>query len=133
MFGFALVAVAAQAGNVSYTYDVGGRLLAAYDGNGNLTNYQYDRADNIIAILTSSASSEAVFGYSPDHGAAGTNVTIYGNDFGSSPTVTFNGASASVVSSNGSQIVVTLQSPSTGPVVVTSSTGSATGPIFFVP
>lgn len=127
----------AEAGTVSYVYDAGGRLLAAFDGNGKVTNYQYDVADNITAMITGSANVEAVFGYSPDHATCnGTcpNITIFGNDFGSNVSVFFNGSNAIVVSSTPSQIVATLASnATTGAVTVSSSTGRATGPTFFVP
>jgi len=123
--------IPSEANNVSYTYDAGGRLLAAFDGNGNVANYQYDQASNLTAIVTGSASSEYVFGYSPDTGSSGTQVTIYGNNFGSNPTVTFNGAGASVISSSATQIVVTAPSSTSGTVSVTTSTGTATGPEFY--
>jgi YD repeat-containing protein len=102
-----------EAGNVSYTYHAGGRLLAAYDGNGNVANYQYDPLGNLTAIVKSSASSMLVFGYSPD-GYTTHPITIYGNNFSSTPsqiTVTICGSNATVISSTTTQIVSHHQAP----------------------
>jgi YD repeat-containing protein len=125
----------AYAGTPSFVYDNGDRLLAAFNGNGNVSNYQYDRVGNVTAIVTSSTSSVAVFGYSPDHGAAGTQVTIFGNNF--SPTaslnvVTFGGNAAGVISSTSTTIVATAPTINGGNsnVTVTCPLGTATGPPF---
>jgi YD repeat-containing protein len=124
-----------EANNVSYTYDAGGRLLAAYDGNGNVANYQYDQLGNLTAIVKSSASSVLVFGYSPDNAISivVSNITIYGNNFSataSQNTVTIGGKSATIVSSTTTQIVATLPSGISLPaaITVTSPAGTGTGP-----
>jgi YD repeat-containing protein len=125
----------AHAGTPSFVYDNGSRLLAAFDGNGNVANYQYDLVGNITAIVRSSASAIAVFGYSPDHGAAGTQVTIFGNNFCTTPTVKFGSASASVVSSTSTTILATAPTLVGGAnaVSVTCSAVTATGPGFIQP
>ena len=141
VFFLLIVATRIEAGNVSYVYDNGDRLLAAYDGNGNVANYQYDKAGNIIGIVKSSASSVAVFGYSPDHAPEQPpiQITIFGNNFSTTPsqnTVTIGSRNFTVVSSTLTQIVATLPSSggfSTGPITVTTPYGSASGPNFFVP
>lgn len=133
------LAGAARAGNVSYVYDQGDRLLAAFDGNGNYANYQYDKAGNITAIVKGGTSGVAVFGYSPDHGLGGTQVTIYGLNFSptaSQNTVQFGSTAATVISATATTIVATMpggSQVSTSPVTVTSPSGAATGPVFFVP
>jgi YD repeat-containing protein len=138
IFGLlAAMAMRAEAGNILYVYDNGDRLLAAFDGNGNVANYQYDRVGNITAIVRSSISAVAVFGYSPDHAVFGTQVTIFGNNFSTTPsqnTVKFGTASASVVSSTATTIVATVPTI-IGPagVTVTCPAGTATGPYFFQP
>jgi YD repeat-containing protein len=123
-----------EAGTVSYVYDNGNRLLAAFDGNGNVANYQYDRVGNITAIVSGSASSVAVFGYSPDN-STGAQVTIFGNNFSataSQDTVTFGGTAASVVSATTTTIVVSPPSIRDAvAVTVTCPAGSATGPDFY--
>jgi YD repeat-containing protein len=128
----------AYAGTPSFVYDNGDRLLAAFDGNGNVANYQYDKAGNITAIVTGSASAVAVFGYSPDHGAGDNfQVTIFGNGFSTTPsqnTVTIGTQQMTVISSTQSQIVAKpVGSIPTAPIVVTTPSGSATGPLFYVP
>ncbi|MBF6570939.1 MAG: IPT/TIG domain-containing protein [Candidatus Binataceae bacterium] len=131
VFFLLIVAAPTEAGNVSYVYDNGDRLLAAYDGNGNVANYQYDQVGNITAIVKSSASAVAVFGYSPDHNTGG-QVTIFGNNFSttsSQNTVTVGSIQATVLSSTQTQIVVSAPS-SSGPITVTTPSGSATGPGF---
>jgi len=141
VFFLLVVTTRTEAGNVSYVYDNGDRLLAAYDGNGNVANYQYDQVGNITAIVKGSASAVAVFGYSPDHGAeqGQIQVAIFGNNFSTTPsqnTATIGGRSLTVISSTQSQIVATLPSSggfSTGPITVTAPSGSATGPTFYVP
>jgi YD repeat-containing protein len=130
------------AGAPSFVYDNGNRLLAAFDGNGNVANYQYDQVGNITAIVAGSASAVGVFGYSPDHSSlfSGKQVMIFGNNFSANPsqdTVTFGPAAATVISATSTTIVVSLPtfSPQTNGVgvTVTSPAGSANGPWFPVP
>ncbi len=136
---------AARAGNLSYVYDRGDRLLAAFDGNGNYANYQYDMAGNITAIVRGGASGVAVFGYSPDEGSAvgGAQVTIYGLNFSSTAsqnTVTSGLGTWTVLSSTTTAIVAKEPNITSGPsgqnspacaITVTSPSGTATGPCFY--
>jgi len=129
--------VSSEAGNVSYTYDAGGRLLAVFDGNGNVANYQYDPLGNLTAIVKSSASSVLVFGYSPDANSGAGQITIYGNNFSATPSqniITFYDTNPTVVSSTTTQIVITApyyNGLSSGYITVTSPGGSATGPLLY--
>lgn len=127
----------AYAGTPSFVYDNGNRLLAAFDGNGDVTNYQYDRMGNITAIITGSAANVAVFGYSPDHAPAGSPITIFGINFSptaSQNTVTIGGNPATVLSSTATTIVVTNPFPNgIEPFTVSCPAGYAFGPNFFAP
>lgn len=131
---------AARASDVSYVYDRGDRLLAAFDGNGNYANYQYDMAGNITAIVRGGTSSVAVFGYSPDEGPfySSPQITIYGLNFSPIPsqnTVQFGSTAATVISSTTNTIVATIPNFAHSlvtTVTVTCPAGSATGPNFYV-
>ena len=141
-FGFFFLTLATvYAGNLSYLYDMGGRLLAVFDGNGSVTNYQYDLDGNITAVLTETTSTLAIYGYSPDQysqSQSPTQVVIYGNNFSPTPSqnsVTFfNGMGsqpATVLSASSTQLTVSV--PNTGgigPVTVTCPSGTVQGPNF---
>jgi hypothetical protein len=74
------------------------------------------------------ASVLAVAQVSPQSAAAGATVTIYGTDFGSSPSVTIGGTAATVQSSGANEIVATVPSAATGSgVSVTAGGVAATG------
>ena len=69
----------------------------------------------------------------PTSGVLGTSVTITGTSFGTSGSVTFNGATASTSSWRDTQIVATVPSgATTGPVVVTVGTQASNGVDFTV-
>lgn len=70
---------------------------------------------------------------SPDHGPAGTSVTITGSNFATDATVFFNGTQGSVTSVTSTQIVVAVPANATsGAVFVTSNNRSGEGPVFTV-
>ena len=86
-----------------------------------------------VGNQSSAASPVAVFAYnmptitsvSPDDGSAagGKHITIFGNNFGSNPTVTIGGVNATVLSANSTKVVV-IDPPGVGtnlPVVLTTS------------
>jgi large repetitive protein len=124
----------AYAGTPSFVYDNGDRLLAAFDGNGDVANYQYDQVGNVTAIVSGSASNVAVFGYSPDNNT-GAQVTIFGNNFSataSQDSVTFGGVATSVLAATTTTLLVSPPSNSSAvTVTVTCPAGSATGPSFY--
>jgi hypothetical protein len=70
-----------------------------FDGSGAGSKIGYDPDGNITAVTAMSASTLVVAQVSPQSAAAGATVTIYGTDFGSSPSVTIGGATATVQSS----------------------------------
>jgi YD repeat-containing protein len=128
----ALVDVTRAFADVTYVYDPAGRLVAVVDGSGNSATYTYDKVGNLTAISTSNGSTTQVFGFSPNNGPVGLQVTIYGDGFSTTPsqnTVTFNsGKNATVVSSTQTAIVTSVPSgATTGTVTVTSPNGTASG------
>lgn len=84
----------------------------------------------IIKVGNQTATNQPVFTYtssfgvtsiSPSSGTAGTQVTITGTDFNTTPAnniVTFNGVAATVISATATTLVVTAPSSTTGLVVV---------------
>ncbi|HUX33533.1 MAG TPA: IPT/TIG domain-containing protein [Gemmatimonadaceae bacterium] len=79
----------------------------------------------LMFTYTAAAPAPAIAAITPAHGptAGGTSVTISGTNFGSSPTVTFGSAVATVISANATAITVTSPpGEGTVPVVITSGT-----------
>jgi hypothetical protein len=100
-------------------------LIAVYDQSGNAAVYHYDAVANLLSIANYPASQFEAFNLSANSGQPGATIVISGTDFCSSPTVTFNGVTATVVSSTATQIVVTVPSgATTGEIQVTC--GSST-------
>lgn len=117
-----------------YVYDDNGRLHAVIAPNGEASIYEYDAAGNIAAIRRNSATTLEVLDFSPREGIPGTQVTIIGTGFsGGVNTVTFNGATAQIVSTNAPLVVVTVpNNATTGPISVTTPQGMATTSQSFV-
>ena len=124
------------AGDVIYVYDELGRLVAVIDPAGDTAIYNYDAVGNLVSITRHGSSTAAVIEFTPNGGAVGASVTIYGTGFSATPsqnTVTFNGTAATVTSSTSTQIVTTVPSgATTGAISVTSPAGSATSATSFV-
>lgn len=78
-------------------------------------------------------SPPGITSITPGSGISGATITINGSDFGATPSVDFNGVSATVLSSNGTQIQVLVPvGATTGPVKVVTSGGSDTSGPFTV-
>jgi YD repeat-containing protein len=119
----------AHAANAQYAYDAAGRLIGVIDQNGNAAIYNYDANGNITSILRPAVGSINVLGFSPAFGGTGASITITGTGFSttvSQNTVKFNGTAATVVSATSTQLVATVPAAATtGPISVTSQTGTA--------
>jgi YD repeat-containing protein len=117
-------------GPISYAYDELGRLVGVTTATGDAAKYSYDAVGNITSISRYSSSQSALFTFTPKFGPVGTQVTIYGSNFNSTPaqdTVSFNGTNASIVSASTTQIVVSVPSGTTsGPITVVSPAGPVT-------
>jgi YD repeat-containing protein len=120
-----------QSGSISYVYDAVGRLVAVYDASGNAAAYNYDSVGNLLSIQSYPANTMAAIRVSSTNAAPGSSITVYGTDFCSNPTVTFNGTTAAVTSSTQTQIVVTVPAGATsGEVVVTCGSSSLNAGVF---
>jgi len=112
----------ATAFDATYLYDANHRLVGVLNSTGNSTRYVYDDLGNLVRTDSLAPSQFAILGFSPEHGAPGTPVSIFGQGFSTtaaSNTVEFNGTVAAVLSSNANQVQVTVPAgATTGPISV---------------
>jgi YD repeat-containing protein len=115
---------------ITYIYDELGRLVGAVDPNGETARYTYDAVGNLTSISRQSSSQLSIIEFSPNGGTTGTPVTIYGTGFSSTlgqNTVSFNGVTATVVSSTATQIVTSVPAgATTGQITIATSAGTTT-------
>jgi IPT/TIG domain len=116
----------AQSAGVNYVYDSLGRLVAVYDPAGNAASTVTMRWATCFQLRITPATTFAGFDLSSTSGSVGSNITVYGTNFCSNPSVTINGTTATVLSSTSTQIVFTIPSgAATGAVQVTCGTNIA--------
>ena len=119
-----------ESGPVNYVYDSLGRLVAVIGSSGDAAVYNYDAVGNILSIQRIAATQLSVISFTPAKGIQGASITIYGTGFStaaSQNSVSFNGTSATVVSSTANQILTSVPTgATTGPITVTAPAGSAT-------
>lgn len=120
---------------VRYVYDELGRLVTVIDvARGQQAQYEWDAVGNLLRITRQNIV--AIFEFAPTFGLAGVSVTLDGTGF--SPTasenqVTFNGVPALVTSATSTQLIVEVpEGATTGPIAVSTPTGSATSTSAFV-
>jgi YD repeat-containing protein len=115
---------------ITYIYDELGRLVGAVDPNGETVRYGYDAVGNLTSVSRQSSSQVSVVEFSPNGGAVGATVVIYGTGFSATPgqnAVTFNGTAAAVTSSTSTRIVASVPAgATTGLIAVTTPSGTAT-------
>ena len=113
-----------------YLYDELGRLKAVVTPSGDAAIYNYDAAGNIVSITRQPANTVSIVGFTPDEGASGTSVTIYGTGFSLTPSqnsVSFNGVPGTVTAASGTQLIAVVPAGAvTGPITVTTPIGNAT-------
>ncbi len=117
-------------GNITYVYDVNGRLTGVVNASGRAATYVYDAVGNVTSIANPTAPV-TLLGVSLNGQIC---ATIYGTGFSSTPsqnTVTFKGAAATVDFSTPATIVITISALSCSPtcsvpVSVTSPARAAT-------
>ena len=80
---------------------------------------------NAIGRITT-ALTPAISGFTPCSGAAGTTVTITGQNLSGATAVAFDGTPATIVSHTATQIVTMPAGAATGPITVTTAAGTAT-------
>ncbi len=120
---------AVTTGDINYVYDEVGRLVSVVSPTETVT-YTYDSVGNLLSISRSNSNLPSITGFTPNSGAVGASVTIYGTAFSSTPglnTVNFNGVAATVVSASSTQIVTSVPAgATTGTISVNTPTGLAT-------
>lgn len=120
----------APTGQVTYVYDEIGRLVSVVDPGGNAATYRYDPVGNLTAIERPGSAAVSISEFTPNAGAIGAAVLIYGTGFSTTPssnTVTFNGSAATVTAATANQLTVTVPTgATTGPIGVSAPGGSAT-------
>jgi hypothetical protein len=115
----------AQPPSFRYFYDDSAQMFRVLDSTGTLLEYIYDPNGNITQINRSTVapSSLSILSLQPFSGAAGQTITIFGQNFGSTPsanTVMINGVAAAVVSASSTALTVTVPAGATsGQVSVT--------------
>jgi YD repeat-containing protein len=118
---------AAASGPVRYAYDELGRLVQVTDPSGESAIYRYDAVGNIVGIERPGSTSVSISAFTPTSALPGATATIYGAGFSAVPgenDVRFNGTIASVLSATPTQLTVTVPNATSGPIGVTSPTGS---------
>jgi YD repeat-containing protein len=122
--------------NITYIYDELGRLVGVVDPASDAAIYRYDAVGNLLSISRFPSSQVSIIEFTPNSGPSGATVTVYGTGYSLTPsqnTLTFNGVAAPVTSSTITSIVATVPSGATsGPISVTSPSGSATSSMNFV-
>jgi hypothetical protein len=102
-----------------------------YDSAGDAAVYTYDAVGNLLSITTHSSNQLSAFQLSSNNAQPGSTLIIYGTDFCSAPSVTFNGIPATVISATATEIVVSVPSgASTGEVQVTCGSNSINAGVF---
>lgn len=133
LLAFALPATAQAPITYQYVYDSAGRVTEAIDSSGNALVYVYDAAGNLTAIQHLTGVQIAITGASTETGVAGEQVTFTGPNVGDcTPTVMFNGVSATVVATTTNSVTVIIPAGATsGPVTITNCHGTATSTFTF--
>jgi YD repeat-containing protein len=129
VLAFFLAASVNAQGSIRYIYDELGRLVGVIDANGDSAAYHYDAVGNLLAITRATANDVTIIEFTPNGGAPGQTVTIYGTGFSATAgqnTVSFNGTSAAVVSATTTTLVTTVPSgATTGPISITTPNGQS--------
>ncbi|MGH8702813.1 MAG: IPT/TIG domain-containing protein, partial [Burkholderiales bacterium] len=134
--GLALAGLHAHAATVQYVYDELGRLIAVIDPATDTTEYLYDDVGNLLSVARRSSSQVSIVSFAPTRGTVGQAITIVGSGFSPDPAqnlVRFNGTTATVTSATVTSLVASVPSgATTGPISVTTPTGSATSTSSFI-
>jgi YD repeat-containing protein len=126
----------AHAADIKYVYDENGRLVEVVAADGASAQYWYDAVGNISAIKKNTAATLSIAEFTPNSGAAGTPVTLYGSGFSAvagSNTVKFNGVAALVSAATATSLTATVPAgATTGKISVANPNGSVTSAGDFV-
>lgn len=125
----------ANAGSVLYVNDAAGRLAAVIDPASNAAVYKYDAVGNILSINQYPATQVSIITVNPNN-STGSQAQVCGTGFSSTlsqNTVSFNGVTGTVLSVSGACLIVSVPSnATTGTVMLTTPTGSATSSASYV-
>ncbi len=83
----------------------------------------------LLGVSAEPVAAQSIASFTPESGAPGTTVTIYGSGFDSSPsnnTVTFGSTDATVTAATSTHLSVEVPSGETGPVELTVTVGGST-------
>lgn len=120
---------AISSGEINYVYDQLGRLVSVVSPT-ETAIYAYDSVGNLLSVSRQNSNLPSITQFTPNSGAVGVPVTIYGTAFSSTPglnTVKFNGVTATVVSASTTQIVTSVPAgATTGTISVNTPTGLVT-------
>lgn len=124
-----------SAAPIQYFYDELGRLTGVIDAAGNGATYNYDATGNLTQAGPTAAVS--IMQFTPSSGPVGTAVTIQGTGFktvAAQNTVKFNGVTATISGTPTVNKIIAIvpAAATTGPISVTTSTGSASAAPFTV-
>jgi large repetitive protein len=123
-------------GTTQYVYDANGRLTQVISPSGQVSVYEYDFAGNLTRIRNEQNPVLLISNFSPANGGIGSSVIIRGVGFNIIPAqnqVKFNGVSAIVLSSNLTELTVTVPfGATTGKVQVTNTLGTAISAANFI-
>ncbi len=127
--------VHAAGGPIQYVYDADGRLIGTVDPAAQTAKMVYDADGNVTSISTYNSSTVSIIGATPNMGAVGAAIKVYGTDYSSTPSqnaVTFNGIAATVTAATFTELdVIVPAGATTGTVKVTAPGGSATSTVSF--
>jgi len=119
----------AIAGSVLYVNDAAGRLAAVIDPTSNAAVYHYDAVGNILSINQYPATQVSIITVNPNN-STGSQAQVCGTGFSSTlsqNTVSFNGVTSTILSVSGACLIVAVPAnATTGPVTLTTPSGSAT-------
>lgn len=125
---FFFLLTSALAGAVSYTYDELGRLKTVTNDQGETAEYVFDDLGNITSIQRYASGQLAVTHFTPTRGPVGTQVTVYGSGFSTTPslnTVRFNGTPVAVAASTPNSLTTSVPTgATTGPISVIVGTNT---------
>lgn len=123
-----------HAAPAEFFYDAQGRLVGVRDETGNMAVHRYDAVGNLLSIdnFSQTTGNVGIFLLLPEKGGIGETIDIEGFGFSNvstENTVTFNSTAATVVSSTFDTLTVTVPAgATTGLIVVSNTTGTATSP-----
>jgi YD repeat-containing protein len=72
--------------DITYIYDELGRLIAVVDPAGDTVVYNYDAVGNLLSISRYNSATVSIIKFTPNSGAVGASVTIYGTGFDTTPS-----------------------------------------------